>query len=357
LKVAITAKLLSSDLPVVCRSEYHDVAVNMESFGTDEIVNPFDLFADRLAMALHSPALYAIHEWLTSGAFTPLSEPPQPPRGSWILCGYGRFGKALEQYLSFEGISATIVEANPSGTDAPDEAILGRGTEAVTLKQAGVEQAAGIVAGTDDDTNNLSIIMTARELNPELFTVGRQNKEENRRIFDAAELDLTMRRSDIIARKILTLITNPLLSQFFTSANKDDQEWANQLASRIIGVSHNSTPVTWTIPIAKSEAPALAIEIFRGTAVCLGELLRDPADREQLLPVIVLLVKRGSTSFTLPDMDLILELGDRILVCGQQYARTRMRGTVGNVVTLDYVRGGVSPAARADTPKQTPELS
>ncbi|MDH3282267.1 MAG: NAD-binding protein [Gammaproteobacteria bacterium] len=347
LKVAITAKLLNPDLPVVCRSEHHDVALNMESFGTDEIVNPFDLFADRLAMALHSPALYAIHEWLTSGPPAPLSEPLQPPRGSWILCGYGRFGKAVEQYLSFEGISATIVEANPSATDAPDEAILGRGTEAVTLKQAGVEQAVGIIAGTDDDTNNLSIIMTARELNPGLFTVSRQNKEENRRIFDAAELDLTMRRSDIIARKILTLVTNPLLSEFFAMANKDDHEWANQLASRIIGVSHPSTPLTWTIHVAKAEAPALAIEIFQGSTVALGELLRDPTDREQLLPVVVLLAKRGSTRFALPAADLVLELGDRILLCGQQQALTRMRGTVANANSLEYVRGGQAPAARA----------
>ncbi len=337
LKVAITAKLLNPDLPVVCRSEYHDVALNMESFGTDKIINPFDLFADRLAMALHSPALYAIHEWLTSNPPVAISEPLEPPRGNWILCGYGRFGKALEQYLSFEGIDITIVEADPSATDAPDETILGRGTEAVTLRQAGVEQAAGIVAGTDDDTNNLSIIMTARELNPKLFTVGRQNKEENRRIFDAAQLDLTMRRSDIIAREILTLITNPLLSEFFESANKDDREWANLLASRIIGVSHETTPATWTTAVTKSAAPALAIEIFHGRAVPLRDLLRDPADRDQALPVIVLMVKRGAEAFTLPDAEFQVELGDRLLMCGQRYARNRLLGTIANVNALAYV--------------------
>ena len=61
LKIAITSKLLNPDLRVISRSEIHDVGINMESFGTDEIVNPFDLFADRLAMALHSPATYIIH--------------------------------------------------------------------------------------------------------------------------------------------------------------------------------------------------------------------------------------------------------------------------------------------------------
>ena len=68
LKVSISSKLLNPDLPVYSRSEIHDVGVNMESFGTDVIVNPFDIFADRLAMAVHSPARYVIHDWLTSPA-------------------------------------------------------------------------------------------------------------------------------------------------------------------------------------------------------------------------------------------------------------------------------------------------
>ncbi len=353
LKVAITSKLLNPDLPVICRSEIHDVGLNMESFGTDQIINPFELFADRLAMALHSPAGYIIHEWLTSSPDTPLSEPLFPPKGRWVLCGYGRFGKAMERYLSFEGVEATIIEADPALTQAPADSVLGRGTEAVTLRQAGIEQAVGIVAGTDDDANNLSIIMTARELNPALFTVGRQNKQENHPLFEAAELNMVLQRSDFIARTAITLITNPLLAEFFRTVDTEDEETNNVLASRISGVAGARVPVTWTIDVSKNAAPALAIRLFQKAVTRLGEITIDPSDRTHPLPCIALLLKRGPNCQLLPSPDTELALGDRVLFCGRQATYARMRSTVVNQNTLAYVVGQVEPrlGSRRPTPK------
>ncbi len=46
------------------------------------------------------------------------------------------------------------------------------------MLQANIEEAVGLVAGTDHDVNNLSIIMTAREINSKLFVILRQNPQE-----------------------------------------------------------------------------------------------------------------------------------------------------------------------------------
>lgn len=340
LKIAITSKLLNPDLRVIARSEIHDVGINMESFGTDDIVNPFDLFADRLAMALHSPATYIIHHWLTSAPGSPLKEPLFPPRGQWVLCGYGRFGKAVQQYLSFEGVEATIVEADPVKTNAPSDAILGRGTEAVTLREAGIEQSVGIIAGTNDDANNLSIIMTAKELNPDLFTVARQNRQENHAIFEAADLDLVMERSDIIARAVITLITNPLLAEFLRAIDtEEDENAANVLASRISGLVGQNVPATWTVEATKAASPALAIHLFQGATVTVNQLMIDPSDREQSLPCIPLLLKHAGQNQLLPDGETSLAHGDRILFCGHRTAARSMTATVVNRNTLAYVTG------------------
>ncbi len=340
LKIAITGKLLNPDLRVICRSEIHDFGINMESFGTDDIVNPFDLFADRLAMALHSPASYIIHHWLTSPPGSPLKEPLYAPRGQWVLCGYGRFGKVVQQYLSFEGVEATIIEADPVKTNAPDDAILGRGTEAVTLRQAGIEQAVGVVAGTDDDANNLSILMTAKELNPDLFAVGRQNKQENHAIFEAAQLNLVMERSDIIARTVITLITNPLLAEFLRGMDtEDDEEAINILASRISGLVGENVPVTWTVDATKAASPALAIQLFQGASVTINQIMIDPSDREQSLPCIPLLLKHEGAIQLLPAGDTTLAHGDRILFCGHRTAARRMTATTVNHNALAYVTG------------------
>ena len=336
LKVAISSKLLQSHLPVICRSEIHDVGINMESFGTDEIVNPFDIFADRLAMALHSPANFVIHQWLTSPADTPMCEPLFPPRGRWILCGYGRFGKAVQRILAFAGVEATIIELDPQRTHAPEDTIHGRGTEAVTLREGGIDQAVGIIAGTDDDANNLSIIMTARELNAELFMVARQNRQENDALFGAANLDLVMQRSDIIARTIITRITKPLLAEFLERLPQDDEESSNILASRISGACEH-TAHTWSVLVTKSQAPALAVALFKGEHITFAMLLEQDAEAHTNINCLPLLLKRDQESTMMPEMETPLSHGDQILFAGTRSAEKRLSWVTGNSNALGSV--------------------
>lgn len=344
LKVAISSKLLNPDSHVICRSELHDVGINMESFGTELILNPFDIFAERLAMAVHSPARYIIRDWLTSPVDSELRDPLFPPKGRWVLCGYGRFGKAVQQFLSFEGIESTIIEADPDRTEAPPDAIRGRGTEAGTLSEAGIESAAGIIAGTDDDANNMSIIMTARDLNSELFTVARQNRQENQAIFEAAALDIVMQRSDLLAREIVTRITNPLLATFLALMEEQkDEEWCNVLASRISGLTAAGVPQVWTLRLSKAAASAVAITLFRGGRVSLGDLLLDARNRERR-DCIPLLLQRGKSPELLPASDTPLELGDQILLCGAPAAAHRINWTVNHQESLEFVQTLRRPA-------------
>nr|NIP72545.1 potassium transporter TrkA [Gammaproteobacteria bacterium] len=170
LSIAVAAKLLAPEAPVICRARYRDTEANLASFGTDHIINPFETFAERFALAVRSPSLYLVYAWLTGIEHQPVAHPVVPPRGTWILCGFGRFGKALRERLSHEGVSTIVVEADPAKTGAPVGTVIGRGTEAETLEEAGIREATGIIAGTDNDPNNLSIILTAKELNPALFT-------------------------------------------------------------------------------------------------------------------------------------------------------------------------------------------
>jgi voltage-gated potassium channel len=192
LTVAITCKLLAPEVPVICQSDSKDASDNMASFGTDQIVDPFEIFASRFAMMFHAPSMYLVYEWMTAVHNAPLTELKTPPHGTWILCGFGRFGKAVRDHLATEHVKTRLIEADIDLTQAPEGTIEGRGTEAHTLLEADVKEVAGIIAGTDNDSNNLSILITARDLNPQLFTVGRQNFRSNDAIFRAAKIDLTM---------------------------------------------------------------------------------------------------------------------------------------------------------------------
>ncbi len=340
LKVAITAKLLNPALRVICRADAHDTESNMKSFGTDAVINPFDAFANRLAMAVHSPDLYLLYSWLTQTPGQPLPTRYQPPRGLWVLCGYGRFGKAVHRYLGFEGVETVIIENEPEMTRAPTDVIRGRGTEAVTLREARIEKAVGIVAGTDDDTNNLSIIVTARSLNPDLFQVARQNARENDAIFEAARLDLVMQRSRIISNRILALISTPLLTEFLRAARHQDNEWVGQLVDRLWRLASNRTPDLWTVALTPDDAPAVHAALADGREVRLGSLQNDPRGREQRLNCLALLLQRGAEMQLLPGDDLALAAGDRILMCGRPGVVDRMQWALVNAGALRYLQTG-----------------
>ncbi len=340
LTIAITGKLIAPETRVFCRAESHDIAANMSSFGTDYTLNPFDSFAERFAMAIHSPSMYLLYDWFTSERQTPLTEPLSPPSGKWILCGYGRFGKALQRYLSSEDMEITIIEADPKGTRAPADIIVGRGTEAETLEKARVKKAGGIIAGTDNDANNLSIIMTAKALNPDLFTVARQNETRNDAIFNAANIDLVVERGNIIARKISALIITPLLADFLKFSKPYNNQWANILISRISGVTGNNPPYTWEINVDETSAPAICESINENLSVTLKDLGRDPKNRDAQLKCMPLMIKHNQSQTLLPEENTKLSIGDQILFCGHETASSNMHYMIQNYNTLSYARTG-----------------
>ncbi len=339
LSVAVTSKLLRRELPVLCRADTLDAATNMVSFGTDEIVNAFEVFGEHLAMALNTPGHYLLYEWLTEVPGRPLSEPLRPPRGRWVVCGFGRFGKAVVRHLHKEGIQTMIVEADPAKTDCQD-CILGRGTEASTLLDAGIQDAVGVVAGTDDDINNLSIVMTARELNPELFMVARQNREANAALFQSFGAHVTMQPSHIVAHEFLSLLTTPLLTRFFALSRQHDNDWANELLARVAAVSGETVPEVWDLELSREQSIAFWQARRLGHSPVLADLLRRPTDREARLTCIPLLLRRGTEEILLPDEGLDLRLGDSLLFCGERGVRQQQTLSLRNLSVLTYLRTG-----------------
>jgi voltage-gated potassium channel len=346
LKIAISVKLLHPGIKVICRAETRDAEANMSSFGTDSIINPYDTFAHRLALALHSPGTHLMYEWLTGVPQAPLPSPLYPPHGTWLLCGYGRFGKAVKENLDREGVNTVIIEADPEGTGCSGFCVVGRGTEADTLIAAGVEQAVGIVAGTDNDANNLSIIMTASEINPDLFMVARQNKRDNQEIFQAALLDLVMQRSEIIARDIFAMITIPLLDTFLRLILEQSNAWANEQVSRLTAVVGDYVPDTWHFPIDEEHTPALLEVLDEGGVVLVDELSRDSRERnERLFCLPLLLLRKQQEPVLFPDGEERLRVGDQLLFAGRSGAYERMKWTLQNSNALRYVQTGEESAS------------
>lgn len=344
LAIALATKLLNTTARAICRADYSETEANLESFGTDFIINSFETFSDRLAMAIHSPAMYIIYDWMTSAHGVPLAETVTPPSGTWILCGYGRFGKALEKHLAFEGIKTRIIESLPDIVGAPANTIIGRGTEAPTLLEAGIETANGIVAGTDNGPNNLSIILTAKEINPKIFTVARQNQKRNDPIFKAADIDLVMQPGMIIAREILALIKNPLLADFLKLARAQDNVWAEHLINLIRELVNERPPELWVTAITTNNAPAVVELVAKGDSVQVIDLYKDPTCPDRQLDCLPLFLKRGKEMQLMPEPDMPVHYGDRLLFAGLDEAEKQMQWIANNWNTLNYVKSGIEPA-------------
>ena len=342
LKIAIAAKLMHPRIKVICRADSHEVEANMASFGTDHIYDPFDTFALYLGTAIEAPCLTLLADWLTGLSGEALKEPIYPPaKGRWVICGYGRFGKAIYRHLNQQGLNLMVVEAEPHRTGVPKGGLVeGRGTEAPALEQAAIDRSVGLVAGTDNDADNLSIIMTALTLNPELFVVARMNHLDNRELFDRVGAHVVMHPSTIVAHRIRVRLGLPLLSEFLTYVHYRDDAWACELVSRIAALVHDSVPHVWQIEINERQAAALCEAERRGSCVTLDTLLHDPRDRAAYLPIIPLLVEHQDARQVVPDTGRRLRKGDQVLFCGREEARYRMDWTLQDPRTLRYVHTG-----------------
>ncbi|MBE9567681.1 MAG: NAD-binding protein [Proteobacteria bacterium] len=348
LKIAISSKLLHPDGMVVCRSDIQSYEENMLSFKTDHVINPYRTFATIFSMLLHSSSMYMIFNWLTGAPDCRLSEIEDPLKlnhGRWILCGYGRFGKTVHQTLQKHQTRTTILEADPAICEQfkedhagqADNIITGSGVDETALNNAEIEDAVGIIAGTDDDSNNLSIIMTAMQMNPDIFVVARQNQRHNTELFERSKADLVMQPREITARIIRAQLLNALLIPFLNKASERDTQWTNITITRLIAVAGECKPHVWTTEINQDITPAIMRAMELGRSIKLDCLLTDPAAKASKLDCVALLHERDGEHQLLPDDDIELQAGDKILFCGKHDAKDAMQWIQQVMSSLNYV--------------------
>lgn len=325
LKVAITAKLLNRRAAVYARADRVTTASNMASFDTEHVLQPVEEFTQRLQLALSRPDTFRLQHWLTSGPRAVVPERVQLPRGRWVLCGYGPLGRSLYNTLRELAIEVTVVDERRPLAELPPGSIEGRGTEAVTLNKAAIGDASAVLALTEDDTDNLSILITARELNPNLFLAGLENHGANHALFEAAGLDFIGRPSLVVAGMMLSQLSAALIRPFLQQLQYHDEQLSSTLLARLQAACGSSPPGISTVRISARRSPAIAARLQQGESVPLGALCRDPRWRGTELPLVPLLLRRGDQDLIAPAPDTDLEFGDQILVAGPRWTRPQVR--------------------------------
>ncbi|MET0857739.1 MAG: NAD-binding protein [Telluria sp.] len=339
LAIAINVRLLNPEMKVLARVRSPLVADNMASFGTHHIVNAYERFAEYLALAIASPERFRLIEILTGLPGTPLPEVHRPPRGHWIICGYGHFGSAVTRFLALPGIELSVIDPEHEGPENCHN-LRGTGTEASVLKDAGIMEARGIVAGSDNDISNLSIAVMAKKLNPDIFVVARQNQAAHDVLFDSFKADFRMVHTRVVAQECISILTTPLLACYLSAVRKADEGWNKTVATRLEGICGGSVPEVWDTGLDERVAPAVHKALVNHRPISVGQLMRDTADWEAVLPAVVLMIVRRGQSFLLPDDGFRLEAGDALLIAGQHAARFALHLALQNANALDYILTG-----------------
>ena len=318
IKVSLAARLLTSDqtrFQVICRTYTRAGSANAKSFNTDATINTNQIFALRLTTALRRPAIAELITRLQSTPGERYESPPQPPMGHWIICGNDALGKTLKRYLDYEGVDCTIID--PDLPTAPGQ-VRGIGTEAVTLREARIDRAQAIVAAYKSDSDNLSIAVTAKNMQPSLFVVGKQNHSSDQRLFAVAGFDRVMAEADLIVSEIYPRIAQSLLSRFMKVLWHQNEAWGQKLLQRLENLSGDYNPRHHILKVDKQRAPAIITELQSGRLLRLQSLWMLPDRPETANDAIPLLILRNQQQIVLPNAATSLQEGDQVLIIYHQ---------------------------------------
>ena len=144
----------------------------------------------------------------------------------YIVCGYGRMGRALCQFLARKGLDVVVIEQNPSLVPVMDEDgmlyVVGEASEESNLLKAGIERARVFMTVLGKDAANVFLILIAKRLNPDLFVVARANQNETIKTLYAAGANKVVSPFGIGARRMAHAVIRPTVIHFLELAFADE---------------------------------------------------------------------------------------------------------------------------------------
>ena len=137
------------------------------------------LFTPLILARMERIVLYFVEsEWTQRAvALHSLAVKAMSTRGHVIVCGYGRSGQALAQFLEREKIPVIALDADPErvreAAAAGDSVVFGDAARREVLVAAAVSRAVAVVVTFADTSKALTILAHVRELRPELPVIVR----------------------------------------------------------------------------------------------------------------------------------------------------------------------------------------
>ncbi|MEP7367878.1 MAG: potassium channel protein [Acidobacteriota bacterium] len=211
----------------------------------------------------------------------------------YILCGFGRVGRAAAAELLRTGVSFVVMDKNPDKVEWAIKmgclAVMADCSRDEMLRDVGVTRAKGLIAALSNDAENLFLILSAKTLNPMLNVSVRVAEEEAESKMRRAGADAVYMPYSMTGYRLAQAIVRPHVFEFLDITS----------TSRMgLNVGMEQVRV--------DDHCALA-----------GKSLRDLQLRREI-GVIVLAIRRltGAMDFN-PPADALLNGGDVLIVMGK----------------------------------------
>ena len=135
-----------------------------------------------------------------------------------IICGYGRIGQILAHELKAARFPFVIVDLDDTRLALADDSgylfVKGSATDEETLQRARVERAVVLATVLPQDTLNVFITLTARNLNRHLRIIARGEQPSTEKKLRQAGADEVVLPSSIGGTRIAQIITRPATTKF-----------------------------------------------------------------------------------------------------------------------------------------------
>jgi voltage-gated potassium channel len=234
-------------------------------------------------------------------------------RNHYIVCGYGRIGRVLCDNLRRKIRQILVIESNPeriAQMEADNVVYLsGDASEESVLQRAGIERATGLVAVLGSDTQNVFLVLTARQLNPALYIIARAGAEASKGKLSAAGADFVQSPYELGALSMAQRILRPTVTSFLDLA----------ISNR------NSDIQMEEIPVAPSSD-------------LVDKTLKDSGIRQKY-NLIIIAIKSGCNGDMLfnPSFESVIRSGDTLIAVGPEANLKRLEEAL-NPEGLDDAR-------------------
>lgn len=147
--------------------------------------------------------------------------------GHFIVCGAGRVGSRIIREMQRDSsVSFVVIESNAQKVAALAEGgahvLVGDATLEETLRDAGVERARGLAACLPDDADNVYVVLTARDLNPQLHIVARAVEEQAEPKLIKAGANRVVAPTIIGSHRMAQALMKPAVADFMDSITAEN---------------------------------------------------------------------------------------------------------------------------------------